>query len=152
LIAARLAIGVCAAHAQQPFVTIDPEPASNAWWLRASFHPFGTKVRGISIDKISKDWCKANEFTKKLLADLIIEDGKDVMAENKLSFAVEGFFDGSKTRQTAVVGVYEKCAGEKGTFLLVLDQPRNGASKIRFLSHTAREHLSPFSALSELIS
>jgi hypothetical protein len=59
------------------------------------------------------------------------EDGSErIMDEAGLSFAVEGNFDRSKTKQLAVVGVYETCGGEKGTFLLVIDKD---TSRIRFV-------------------
>jgi hypothetical protein len=117
---------VQASEAEQAFVTVAPNPAYYAWWLRAEFHPFQTEVRGIPIGKIRSTWCKAAEFRKDLFPpELYIDDS--------FSFAVEGFFDGSKIRQTALVGAYESCAGVKGTFLLILARPRSGSPTIRFI-------------------
>jgi hypothetical protein len=56
------------------------------------------------------------------------------MEASKLSFALEGHFDGSASSQTALVGVYEECSGQKGRFILILDQPSGGKPKIRFLN------------------
>jgi hypothetical protein len=113
-------------HAQQGFVTLAPEPSYYAWWLRAAFHPFETQVRGIPIQKIRSTWCKASEFRRDLFPpELELNDG--------LSFAVDGFFDGSNLKQTALVGAYESCAGAKGTFLLILRWPRQGSPTIRFI-------------------
>ena len=55
------------------------------------------------------------------------------MEANKLSFAVEGHFDGSATKQVALVGVYQECSGRKGRFIVILDQPRRGQPKVRFV-------------------
>jgi hypothetical protein len=140
---------VSAADAQQSFVTVAPEPKHYDWWLRAEFHPFHKEVRGIPVGKIHKGWCKATEFTKDLFpSEVIFEGGRDVMADSRLSFAVEGSFDGSKVRQTAIVGVYESCAGGKGNFLLILDQSRSGPQAIRFIQ--AGESTPSFVALAVL--
>jgi hypothetical protein len=119
-------------HAQQSgFIRIAPEPKSYAWWLRAEFHPFETQVRGIQITKIRRTWCKATEFRNDLFPP---EAAPYLQRSGGLSFSVEGSFDGSKAKQTALIGVYETCAGERGSFLLVLAHPRqNNASTIRFV-------------------
>jgi hypothetical protein len=57
-----------------------------------------------------------------------------------MSFAVEGRFDGSAVRQVALVGVYEECAGKKGSFVLILDQPANGRARVRFLDAVQTAH------------
>jgi hypothetical protein len=54
-----------------------------------------------------------------------------------LPFAVDGFFDGSKTRQTALVGVYEACKGERGMFLLIVAWPAGKPPLIRHLVEMA---------------
>jgi hypothetical protein len=112
-----LAILAAAAAAQSNgFVTIAPEPAYYAWWLRAEFHPFETQVRGIPIDRIRTTWCKASEFRKDLFP---LELAADIET-NHASFSADADFDGSNVRQTALIGVYETCGGERGSFLLVL--------------------------------
>jgi hypothetical protein len=83
-------------------------------------------VRGIPVKKIRSTWCKASEFRRDLFPpELEFNDG--------LSFAVDGFFDGSNVKQTALVGAYASCAGTKGTFLLILRWPRQGSPTIRFI-------------------
>jgi hypothetical protein len=130
--AAAIGASVHAAQAQD-FVTVDPEPQAYAWWLRARFHPFETEVRGIPVQAIRKTWCKASEFRRDLFPkDLDIDDG--------LSFAIDGSFDGSKNRQTALVGAYETCDGVSGTFLLILDRLRQGPSAIRFVNERKTDH------------
>jgi hypothetical protein len=52
------------------------------------------------------------------------------MADSHQSFALTGNFDRSKTKQVALVGVYQTCGGEKGSFLLIID---DGTQKIRFV-------------------
>jgi hypothetical protein len=63
-----------------------------------------------------------------------IERGRDLtekmMKQYGMSFSTVGNFDRSKTQQAALVGVYQTCAGQKGSFLLVLDE---GSKKIRFV-------------------
>ena len=117
-------------HAQdRPFVVTAPAPDYMAWWLRTEYRPFGTDVRGIPVAKIRPGWCKANEFRK----DLFPPDEAEYFKRSELSFAVDGFFDGSRTRQTALVGVYETCKGKRGAFLLVLAMPEGKPPAIRFI-------------------
>jgi hypothetical protein len=112
------------------FVTIAPEPKNHAWWLRAEFHPFDVEVRGIPVGKMRATWCRATEFRK----DLFPPDLASELDQSRgFSFTVDGSFDGSKTRQTALVGAYETCVGKKGSFLLVLAWPQGRAPVIRFV-------------------
>jgi hypothetical protein len=123
------------ARAEPAFVTIEGDLKSIAWWVLADFHPFTTEVRGIPANQINKSWCKATEFRKDLIPrDLLFEGGTDAMAAADMSFAIEGRFDGTATRQVVLVGVFQECSGQKGRFILILDQPANGKSKIRFVN------------------
>lgn len=132
-------------HAQQTeFVKIAPEPKSYAWWLRAEFHPFGTEIRGIPVAKIRRTWCKATEFRNDLFPP---EAMHDLTHTDGLAFSVDGSFDGSKVRQTALMGVYESCKGQKGSFLLVLSDPPGGPSMVRFVHEMPDE---PFGMLTAL--
>jgi hypothetical protein len=115
-------------------VTVDPAPAGYAWWLRARFHPFETEVRGIPVQKIRKDWCKASEFRQELFPPELQADLKST------EFAVDGFFVGSKVKQTALVGVYETCAGITGKILLVLGWPSRGLPTVMFLRGGPIDH------------
>jgi len=102
-----------------------------AWWLRAAFNPADTQVRGIPVAQINKNWCKATEFTHENMKDLLaMEQAGETMRGAKLAFAVTGNFDRSKTKQVALVGVYQECAGQKGSFLLILDE---GTNKVRYV-------------------
>lgn len=122
------------APAQQAFVTLQGDLKNEAWWVIAEFHPFTTEVRGIPANQIRKSWCKATEFRKDLIPkNLLFENGADVMKGAEMSFAVEGRFDGAATKQIAVVGVFQECAGPKGRFMLVLDQPDGEKPKVRFV-------------------
>jgi hypothetical protein len=112
------------------FVTIKPEPKNYAWWLRAEFHPFDVKVRGIPVGKIRSTWCKATEFRKDLFPP---EPASDLNHNSALSFAVDSFFDDTKTRQTALIGAYETCTGDRGSFLLVLAWPQGRSPVIRYV-------------------
>ena len=137
LFAALVVALATAAHAQQPFATVVPGP--EAWWLRTSFNPMHTEVRGIPVAKIRKGWCKATEFTRALMPKKEMEEEKSgqLMDEVGLAFSFTGNFDRSKTKQVALVGVYQECAGNKGSFLLIVDA---GTQKVRFVSTTPGEH------------
>jgi hypothetical protein len=111
------------------FVAIAPQPTGHAWWLRAHFRPFETQVRGIPIAKISASWCKATEFRK----DLFPPDAAVDINSSYGSFSIDGHFDGTTLRQTALIGVYETCSGRRGSFLLVLAHPQGKPPEIRFL-------------------
>ena len=133
----RLALVVlfaaCATAAQaQGFYSL--KKGEEAWWLRASFNPMHTEVRGIPVKSIRASWGRASEYTAELLRDLLAQDqAGQTMRDANLAFAVEGNFDGSKTKQVALTGVYQECAGRKGAFLLIIDQ---GSSPVRFLDTT----------------
>jgi hypothetical protein len=126
---------VAQASAETQFVTIKGDLKTIAWWVLADFQPFTTEVRGIPANQIRKDWCKATEFRKDLIPrELILENGSDGMEQAKLSFAVEGHFDGSAATQAALVGVYQECAGKKGRFILIIDRSVGGTAKVRFVN------------------
>lgn len=134
VLAAAFAFLAAAAQAQS-FVTVNPEPAGDAWWLRAEFTPLHTEVRGIPAGQLKSGWCKATEFARDLFpAGLLVESGTDWMAEGNASFSLKGRFDRSKTEQSVLVGVFEACDGKKGSFVLVLDE---GTRKVRFLDEIA---------------
>jgi hypothetical protein len=111
-----------------------------AWWVVAEFHPFTTEVRGIPANKLGKGWCKATELRKDLLPKEIVIDQNGGDSMEGLSFALEGNFDGSASKQIALVGVYEECGGKTGHFFMILDQPAVGRPKVRFLSSARNPH------------
>jgi hypothetical protein len=125
----------------QNLVTIMPGPKTTAWWMRADFHARDSAIRGIPVKAIRADWCKASEFTReKFPPNTLIENGTDLMKEVDLSFSLEGAFDGTGLKQTALVGTYETCKGEKGYFFLIFD---SATRKIRFLdAHPAKDRFS----------
>jgi hypothetical protein len=58
------------------------------------------------VGKIRADWRKATEFSRALFPEgLLVENGTDLLEQAELSFALEGSFDGSGAKQTALVGV-----------------------------------------------
>jgi hypothetical protein len=113
----------------KPFLTTSPTPESYAWWLRTEYHPFGTDIRGIPAAKIRAGWCQVNELRR----DMFPDDFALSFGEDKSPFAVDGIFDGSKTKQTALVGVYQTCKGARGAFLLIVSWPANKPPVIRHL-------------------
>lgn len=130
LAASCLMATLVAGNAQtNDFVSIMPEPSHYAWWLRAQFRPFEMQVRGVPVKEVRATWCKATEFRK----DLFPPDLSSDLEQNDASFSIEGSFDGSKARQTALIGVYEACNGQRGSFLLVLQQSQGKTPIIRFV-------------------
>lgn len=125
----------------QGLVTVKPGPASTAWWMRADFHALDRDIRGIPVGEMGNDWCRASEFTRaKFPPNTLVENGADLMKEANLTFSLEGSFDGSGARQTALVGTYETCKGAKGRFFLIFD---SGTRKVRFLdAQPAKERFS----------
>lgn len=134
-------LAIAYVRAEPAFVTIEGDLKKIAWWVVAEFHPFTTEVRGIPANQIHKNWCKATEFRKDLIPrELLFDGGVDAMAAAKMSFAIEGRFDGTATKQVALVGVFQECSGQKGRFILILDQPLDGKAKIRFASALRTDH------------
>lgn len=138
LLAAACIVLSAVAWAQPAFVTLDPEPKLDAWWLRARFNPMHSEVRGIPVARISRGWCKASEITRDAMPEkLLVEDGTDMMKLTGFTFSVEGDFDWSGAPQVALVGVYETCRGERGAFLLIVDK---GSQRVRFLDTRKTAH------------
>jgi hypothetical protein len=129
----------------QNLVTVKAEPSGLAWWLRVDFHALHREVRGIPVKSIRSGWCKATELKRERFPPgLLVENGTDLMAEAGLTFSVEGAFDASGTKQTALVGVYETCGGSKGRFFLILDA---GTRKVRYLdAQAAKQRFSAIAA------
>src|SRR5262245_24148543 len=137
IVFAVILAALASAASAESFVTVPPGPKLEAWWLRAQFNPTHTEVRGIPVAKIRANWCKATEYRRELFPkELLVEKGVDLMAYSHQSFALTGSFDGSKTKQVALVGVYQTCGGEKGSFLLIIDESTH---KIRFVDAEARK-------------
>lgn len=124
------------ACSQPPFVTLKAGPDREMWWLHAEFHPFAQTVRGIPVRNIDPLWCKANEFTPDLIAaekrGVPLSWAKD-LADNHVGYSYQGNLDGTDKTQIALVGVYSRCDGQKGTFLLVADVAHGSLGAVRFL-------------------
>ena len=121
----------------QSLVTVPPGSKMEAWWLRAQFHPMDQEVHGIPVGKIRRNWCKATEYKRELFPkSLLVENGTDLMAYSHQSFSLTGSFDHSGAKQVALVGVYQTCGGEKGSFLLIIDE---GTRKVRFVDAIPRK-------------
>ena len=119
----------CASAEDKPFLTTSPTPEYTAWWLRTEYHPSGTDIRGIPAAKIRRGWCRVNELRR----DMFPKEQAAYFGDEPSPFAVDGFFDGSKTRHTALVGVYEACKGERGAFLVIVGWPQGTSPAIRHL-------------------
>jgi hypothetical protein len=102
-------------------ISVKAEPADYAWWLRLNFTPSQTSVDNISVKEISKDWCNANAFSKKDYMQILSKDAATDFANNPhIAFSVTGKYDGRRYLR-AVSGVYQKCSGEQGNFVLLVE-------------------------------
>jgi hypothetical protein len=136
IVAAVCSVWALAAMAQESFVTLKPATQNMAWYLRAEFHALHKEIRGIPVGQLNKGWCKATEFTLKGLPQEALNESESLTG-GSLAFAVDANLDGSPRMQTALVGLFETCGGEKGQFLLILDQ---GTRNIRFVGGSVSKH------------
>ena len=114
-------------RAEHPaFLSVAPEPADYAWWLRTEYNPFFQSVRDIPVKQLSRQWCYANEFVPELFPAKYMQD-----IAPDLSFSVESKFKQRK-KLTALVGAYETCSHEKGLFILIFEQQKT-TKAVRFL-------------------
>lgn len=121
--------------AAQPLLTIKVEPARDPWWQRATINPRATTVRGISIKRFEPSWCAAEAFTREFFGEELLGPAGGNPLEG-LAFTLEGSFDGSGKVQTALVGAYQRCDGERGLFVAITDTLTRKAgerSRMRFL-------------------
>jgi hypothetical protein len=120
----------------QPFVVVTPEPMEDPWWLRATLHPKGQVVRGMPIARLQAAWCAADAFAPSQFGEELLGSlGGDPLAGG-LSFSLEAALDGTGRLQSAFVGAYRRCDGERGLFLAITDTWRDGAReryRLRFL-------------------
>ncbi len=118
-----------AAAEPNDFARIPPAALRDSWWMYGEFHPFERQVRGIPVKALRAGWCKATEFRK----DLFPAGPASDLAQSDWSFSVDGVFDGSKINQTALIGEYETCRGERSSFLLILSRPKGKPPVIRYV-------------------
>ena len=117
----------CAAH--RPLIVEKPEPKNYAWWLRSEIRPVGSAVRDIPVRDIDASWCQATEYSPDLFPSHV-RYGTAFPLDQTLkradgSFSVAEKF-GRREMVDMLVGAYQKCSGEQGTFLLALE---NSGSK-----------------------
>jgi len=120
-----------AASIPSRMLSVRPEPARDPWWLRATWAPRATNVRGMPIKRIEPAWCAAEAFTQELFGDELLQPGGVRLLEG-LSFSLESSLDGSGKPQTAFVGAYRRCEGERGLFVAIIDRPGE-RPRLRFL-------------------
>ena len=114
-----------------PVVSVRPEPAREPWWQRATLAPQATVVRGLPIKRLEAAWCAAEAFTRALFGEQWLGPAGGNPLEG-LSFALDGNFDGSGKPQTAFVGAYRRCDGERGLFVAIIE-PSAQRTRMRFL-------------------
>jgi hypothetical protein len=113
------------------FVSVRDEPASDPWWQRATLNPQSTALRGMSIKRLQPAWCAAEAFTRELFGDALLGAAGGNPLEG-LAFSIDAPLDGSGKPQTAFVGAYRRCDGERGLFVAIIDRP-GARLRLRFL-------------------
>jgi hypothetical protein len=146
---------LAACASPQPFIAVNAEPKTHAWWLRIDMRPYGTAIRGIPVRKIDSKWCKANEFTLDLFPNEVRVGGdfplEAMLKDSKAAFALSGQFGGSRILDL-LVGVYETCSKKRGTFLIALEGSgasrrvvdvvqSNGSAYFAVLHHAKKDHV-----------
>lgn len=103
------------------FVHINPTPENHPWWLRIEYFPSGKNISNIPIKKINRDWCAANVFSPEDYASVLSNEDFDALKNRaEMAFELNGRFDGVHDLK-AVSGVYQKCTGEKGNFIALIE-------------------------------
>ncbi len=128
---AQVAAAPASAASAPAVLTVRAEPARDPWWLRASLMPRATVLRGLPIKRFEPAWCSAEAFTRELFGEELLGSAAGNPLDG-VSFALEGNFDGGTKPQTAFVGAYRRCDGERGLFLAIIE--RSGErTRMRFL-------------------
>lgn len=105
----------------KPFVHINSTPENHPWWLRVEYFPSGKNISNIPIKKINQSWCAANVFSPEDYAAVLSnEDFEALKSRQEMAFELMGKFDGVHDLK-AVSGVYQKCSGEKGNFVALIE-------------------------------
>jgi hypothetical protein len=122
------ALAAASALAAEPVLSVASEPAADAWWQRAQWHPRAAVVRGVPIKRLHPDWCAAEALSRENIGEPLL--AATPMAG--LDFALEASFDGAGKPQIAFVGAYRRCAGEQGLFAAIVE-PAKDRPRMRFL-------------------
>lgn len=149
--ALALAAGAAPALAQQgrdPFVFVSDreengapaDPSALAWYLLPmTIRPTGTSVAGVPVSAINEflqraqedrpaiaaePWCFANALSERSFASsspaLQASIARSFASNPDHRFQLRGRFTGGN-ELTAIVGHYEECGGEKGSFIMLTD-------------------------------
>lgn len=114
-----------------PLLGIQPEPALDPWWQRTTINARATVVRGLPIARFEPAWCAAEAFTREFFGEELLGPAGGSPLDG-LAFSVEAALDDSGTVQTAFVGAYRRCDGERGLFVAIIDRPGT-RTRLRFL-------------------
>jgi hypothetical protein len=110
---------LASACATRPLVTVVPEPANHAWWLRARFEPRATSLDGVPVRAVNPAWCVADVLTPADFDAYERADGRDPWGPDAARYSVPGpHVDGRATRVELVA--YRECAGPTGTAMLLV--------------------------------
>jgi hypothetical protein len=119
-----------------PFLVVKPEPFEDPWWLRATLNPKGQFVRGMALQRLQPGWCAADAFVPSQFGEELLGGQGGEPLAGGLSFSLEAALDGTGRLQSAFVGAYRRCDGERGLFMAITDTWRDGLrdkTRLRFL-------------------
>jgi hypothetical protein len=120
-----------AAVAQPSALSLAVEPADQPWWRRARWRPQATVVLGMPIKRLHPEWCAAEAFRRQNLDAAVGAAAVDAALAGR-QLRLDGSFDGRGVPQTAFVGAYRRCGGERGLFLAIVE-PAGDRVRMRFL-------------------
>jgi len=110
------------------------EPAGKEWWQRSEFLAAGSVIREIPAHQIDSTWHYASEFVKNAIpSELLYNNGKDIMDEAGITFSRYGDFNSDGAEDLALVGIYEDCNLQAGSFFLILTRNKSGKWHVSFL-------------------
>jgi hypothetical protein len=124
-----LALVIAGCVTPLPVVVVNSVPANHAWWLRTSFNPSGTTLRGIPVSRIDPGWCKITELEAGIFPDTAeVQDSVSGVRAPDAKFSLETTVQGKPI--TLVLAVFQKCEGGTGTALVALAERARGGKTV----------------------